>query len=111
MLPARCRCRVIGFRGDFSRRCRRSRIHVGAAVVIAQCAVDGKTNEIPMFATTLDQVDHLTDVLVTADAMHAQREHATYLHRRGAHYLLTVKANQPRLREQLRALPWKDVPI
>ena len=30
---------------------------------------------------------------------------------RGAHYLLTVKANQPGLAAQLRGLPWKDVPV
>jgi hypothetical protein len=30
---------------------------------------------------------------------------------RGAHYVLTVKGNQPALRNQLTALPWKDVPV
>lgn len=30
---------------------------------------------------------------------------------RGAHYLLTVKGNQPTLFAQLAALPWKDIPI
>ncbi|HEY6275748.1 MAG TPA: ISAs1 family transposase [Streptosporangiaceae bacterium] len=63
-----------------------------------------------MFAGLLDQIAGLRGALVTADAMHAQREHATYLHGRGAHYLLTVKGNQPGLHRQLRALPWKDVP-
>ena len=48
--------------------------------------------------------------LITADAMHAQREHAEYLHARGTHYLVTVKGNQPGLLRQLRSLPWKDVP-
>jgi predicted transposase YbfD/YdcC len=81
-----------------------------AGVVRAQVAVDGKTNEIPMFPELLDQVTDLAGVLVTADAMHAQRSHATYLHGRGARYLLTVKGNQPGLRDQLRALPWKDIP-
>jgi predicted transposase YbfD/YdcC len=81
-----------------------------SGTVRAQVAVDGKTNEIPMFAPLLDQVADLAGVLVTADAMHAQRGHATYLHGRGAHYLLTVKGNQPGLRRQLRARPWKDVP-
>jgi len=38
------------------------------------------------------------------------REHAAYLHGRGAHYLVTVKGNQPGLLRQLRSLPWKDVP-
>src|SRR5450755_3928601 len=42
--------------------------------------------------------------------MHAQRGHATYLHDRSAHYLLTVKRNQPGLHAQLRALPWKQIP-
>jgi hypothetical protein len=82
-----------------------------SGAVLAQVAVDGKTNEIPMFSVALDQIDDLRDVLVTADALHAQREHATYLHGRGAHYLISVKGNQPKLRTQLRALPWKDVPI
>jgi hypothetical protein len=62
-----------------------------SGVVCAQVAVDGKNNEIPMFAPLLDQIANLTGVLVTADAMHAQRSHAKYLHRRGAHYLLIVE--------------------
>ncbi len=81
-----------------------------SGTVLAQVAVDGKTNEIPMFAVVLDQIADLAGTLVTADALHAQREHATYLHRRSAHYLLTVKGNQPSLRDQLRTLPWADVP-
>jgi len=35
----------------------------------------------------------LTPASITADAMHAQRGHATYLARHGAHYLFTVKRN------------------
>ena len=42
--------------------------------------------------------------------MHAQRSHATYLAGRGAHYLLTVKRNQPGLHAQLAALPWRAGP-
>jgi predicted transposase YbfD/YdcC len=71
---------------------------------------DGKTNEITMFTALLSQAGDLTGVLVTADALHAQREHATWLHERGADYLVTVKGNQPGLLAQLRSLPWKDVP-
>ena len=48
---------------------------------------------------------------MTADALHTQRAHATYLGGRGAAYLFTVKANQPRLHHQLRTMPWKDVPV
>jgi predicted transposase YbfD/YdcC len=63
-----------------------------------------------MFTALLDQAGDLSGVLVTADALHAQREHATWLHGHGAHYLVTVKGNQPGLLRQLRSLPWKDVP-
>ena len=66
----------------------------GAGVVLAQVAVDGKTNEITVFTALLAQAGDLDGVLVTADALHAQREHATWLHERGAHYLVTVKGNQ-----------------
>jgi hypothetical protein len=52
-------------------------------VVLGQVDVDTKTNEIPMFTTLLDRVD-IGDAVVTADALHAQRSHARYLHRRGA---------------------------
>jgi predicted transposase YbfD/YdcC len=79
-------------------------------VVLGQVDVDAKTNEIPMFATLLDRID-LTAAIVTADAMHAQRDHAEYLARRGAHYLVTVKRNQPSLHAQLAALPWRAVPV
>jgi predicted transposase YbfD/YdcC len=81
------------------------------AVVLAQVDVEAKTNEIPMFATLLDRID-LTGAIVTADAMHAQRAHAEYLvEQRSAHFVLTVKRNQPTLYTQLAALPWRAVPI
>jgi len=48
---------------------------------------------------------------ISADALHAQREHARYLARRRAHYVITVKRNQPGLYAQLAALPWRDVPV
>lgn len=82
-----------------------------AGVTLGQVEIGEKTNEIPMFSTLLDTIDDLTDVVVTADALHAQREHAEYLHRRDAHYILTVKGNQPGLRRQLASQPWKDVPV
>jgi predicted transposase YbfD/YdcC len=78
-------------------------------VVLGQRVVDGKSNEITAFAPLLDGID-ITGVIITADAMHTQREHAEYLHGRGAHYLFTVKRNQPKLHTQLKALPWRDIP-
>jgi predicted transposase YbfD/YdcC len=53
----------------------------------------------------------ITDAVITADALHVQRCHADYLHQRGAHYLLPVKANQPTLLRRLRALPWAAIGV
>ncbi len=78
--------------------------------VLGQVEVGAKTNEIPMFPVLLDRID-ITGAVLTADALHAQRGHATYLAARGAHYVLTVKRNQPGLFAQLAALPWRQVPV
>ncbi|WP_431937529.1 ISAs1 family transposase [Micromonospora sp. RP3T] len=64
-------------------------------VVLASTDVDGKTNEITRFAPLLDQPGDLRDAVITADALYCQREHVTYLAERGAHWILTVKGNQP----------------
>jgi predicted transposase YbfD/YdcC len=114
--------RVIAVDGKSARgaRCRSASdgraVHLLAAfdtasgAVLGQSVVDGKTNEISAFAPLLDRID-IADAIVTADALHTQRAHVDYLTGRGAHYLLTVKANQPTLLRQLRALPWADVPV
>ncbi|MEU1320551.1 ISAs1 family transposase [Streptomyces tibetensis] len=76
--------------------------------------IGAKTNEIPEFAPLLDQIDDtgLADAVVTVDALHAQKDHARYLvEQRHAHYLLSIKNNQPKFSGQLRQLPWKDVPV
>lgn len=80
-------------------------------VVLGQLAVDGKTSGINRFAPLLDTVTgiDLAGAVVTADALHTQREHVADLHARGAHWVLTVKGNQPRLRRQLAGLPWRQV--
>jgi hypothetical protein len=54
-------------------------------------------DELAAVAPVLDTVPDLRGVVVTADALHCQRTHAEYLHGRGAHYLFTVKGNQPTL--------------
>src|SRR5215217_8244254 len=53
----------------------------------------------------------LAGVVVTADALHTQRDHASFLVGRGADYLLVVKANQPTLHAQLAGLPWRQIPV
>jgi predicted transposase YbfD/YdcC len=66
------------------------------ATTIAQANVDTKTNEITVFRPLLGSLD-IQDVVVTADALHTQREHAKFLVSRGAHYVFGVKENQPTL--------------
>ena len=77
-------------------------------LVLTQSAVvDG--DEIAAFTTALATLPDLAEVVVTADALHCQREHAAWLAERGGHYLFTVKGNQPTLRRTLAALPWAQV--
>ena len=78
-------------------------------VVLGQTEVDDKSNEITAFAPLLDRID-LTGTVITADALHTQDRHATYLHQRGGHYVFIVKNNRPKLRTQLAGLPWRDIP-
>ena len=115
----RCRAwQVIALDGKTARgaRCGEDRaVHLMAAfddadgVVLGQAVVDGKTNEITAFAPLLDRIE-ITGKIITADALHTQHRHAEYLHGRGAHYAFTVKGNQPTLRNQLKELPWQDIP-
>lgn len=100
-------------RPDGSRVFVLSAVRHGDGVTLASREIGAKTNEIPEFAPLLDQIDDtdLAGTVVTADALHAQRDHATYLHERGAHYLLTIKNNQRGQARQLHALSWKDIPV
>jgi predicted transposase YbfD/YdcC len=83
----------------------------GHGVVLGQVDVEAKTNEIPRFAAVLNHID-LAGAVITADALHAQRARAGYLAgQRGAHYLITIKRNQPGLHAQLAALPWRQIPV
>jgi predicted transposase YbfD/YdcC len=78
--------------------------------VLTQIAVGAKTNEIPMLRTLLSSID-ITGAVITADALHCQRDTAEAIVGAGGHYIFTVKANQPKLRKQLKELPWKQIPI
>ncbi|MFD9286551.1 transposase family protein, partial [Streptomyces mirabilis] len=116
--PVRRRRRAISVDGKCLRGARRpdgSRVFVlsavrhGDGITLASREIGAKTNGIPEFAPLLDQIDDadLAGTVVTADALHAQRSHAAYLHERGAHYLLTIKNNQRGQARQLHKLPWK----
>ena len=82
-----------------------------SGAVLGQTDVEATTNEIASFQPLLERLD-LAGQVVTADALHTQRQHADCLvsHKHAA-YVLIVKANQPVLHEQLKALPWRDIPL
>ena len=74
------------------------------AITVAQREVDRKTNEITQVRPLLDQVD-IQGKVVTADAMHTQRDTATYLvEEKKADYIFIVKDNQPTLHDDLKSL-------
>ncbi|MGY4907819.1 ISAs1 family transposase [Streptomyces sp. 900116325] len=101
-------------RADGSRPFILTAVQHGDALTAALREIGAKTNEIPEFQPLLDTIDDadLAGAVITVDALHAQKDHARYLvEDRNAHYLLSVKANQPTLARQLRTLPWKDVPV
>lgn len=84
-------------------------------IVLAQVQIAAKSNEIPAFTPLMDrvaaQLGSLTDVLIVADALHAQTGHAEQIAGGGGHLMVAVKGNQPTLFAQLKALPWAQVPV
>jgi hypothetical protein len=80
-------------------------LHQQQGTVLAQRRVDGKSNEITGFRPLLEEVD-LAGRVVTADALHCQRDHAHYLvAERHADYLFVAKENQPGLVAAISQLP------
>jgi predicted transposase YbfD/YdcC len=79
--------------------------------VLAQRQVDGAPGEVPALRPLLADLD-LAGVVVTADALQTHRDAAEFLvTRKQAHYLFTVKGNQPTLLDRCAALPWHRVPV
>ncbi|MEV1247071.1 ISAs1 family transposase [Nonomuraea sp. NPDC049750] len=104
--------RAVAVDGKALRGARRNEhhtVHLPAAfdhssgLVLAQTDVNGKTNEIARFQPLLAGLD-LDGYVLTADALHTQREHVTFLvAENNAHYILIVKKNQPSLQPRWRA--------
>jgi hypothetical protein len=79
--------------------------------VLAQQQVNGAPGEVPAFQPLLADLD-LAGVVVTADALHTHTDAAEFLVTcKQAHYLFTVKANQPTLLNRCAALAWHHVPV
>jgi predicted transposase YbfD/YdcC len=101
-----------GAKGDDGRQ-----VHLLAAMdhatraVLAQRQVDGAPGEVPAFQPLLADLD-LAGVVVTADALHTHAAAAEFLVTgKQAHYLFTVKANQPTLLDRCACLAWRNVPV
>src|SRR4051794_32679496 len=80
-----------------------------AGLVLGQVAVVG-SDEIAALPEVLDTLPDLAGSVVTADALHCQDSHAQWILDAGAHFVLTVKGNRPRLRRALATQPWGAVP-
>jgi hypothetical protein len=81
-----------------------------ASVVAAQAEVGKKTNEVPMAAVVLDQID-LNNKIVTADALHTVKATANHIHEHGGQFVLPVKENRRTLSGAPGTLPWGQAPI
>ena len=81
-----------------------SAVTVPSQFYLGSALVDTKTNEIPVARELFGQLD-LAGRSVALDALHTQDETARQLVlEQGAHYLLTVKNNQPTLRQNIAKL-------
>jgi len=78
--------------------------------VVAEKRVSDKTNEIPCMKPLLEKLD-VKGAVITADAMHTQKETARYIvEEKKADYLFTVKDNQPTLRDDIALLHLEAFP-
>ncbi len=118
-VPARPAVAVDGKERKLAKAGGQKKVHLLAAVthipglVIAQdkVAKSGKANEITHFKPLLAPLP-LDGVLITSDAMQANRDNALFLRKaKKAHYLWPILGNQPNLNAQLNALPWETTPV
>lgn len=87
----------------------------GESAVIAERLIGPKTNEVPEFAPLLRELNArspLVGHVITADAGHTVRAHATFIcEELLAHYVMTVKLNTPGLYAAIDSLEWASVPV
>ena len=87
----------------------------GTGAVLAERLIGPKTNEMPEFAPLLRELDEyycLAGHVITIDAGHTVRAHASFICRELlAHYVMTVKQNTPALWDEIDALDWASVPV
>lgn len=94
-------------RRSFERGWDKSGLHLVTAwcvedkLVLAQQAVDEKSNEITAVPTLLNMLD-LKGAVVSSDALNTQKTIAQQIIKAGGDYLLAVKGNHPTLEDSLR---------
>lgn len=71
-------------------------------VCVYSITIDKKTNEIPVAQRKLIQLD-LRNTIVTADALHCQKDTAGIIRKRRGDYVLCAKDNQEGLKEDIRS--------
>ena len=94
-----------------------NQVHLLSAIIhqegitIAQKQIESDTNEIPIARPLLDPLD-LKGQVVTGDALHTQRNLASFLvEKKKADYVFTVKDNQQTLKDDIKVLALnKDFP-
>ena len=69
--------------------------------VLLQGKVEDKTNEIPLVVQLVKQL-HITGLVFTADALHAQKQTTEAIITSGNDYVLQVKGNQKKLHTALK---------
>lgn len=74
-----------------------------------QCQIDSKFNEIPALRDLLDVFD-LDGVLVSADALHCQRDTAAHIVGVGGHHLLCAKSHRMTLLNWVKSFHWARLP-
>jgi predicted transposase YbfD/YdcC len=94
-------------RRSFDTATGKSALHVVSAwasqlrLCLGQVAVDGKSNEITAVPKLLELLE-LSGAVVTLDAMHCQKDTTAAIRAKKADYLITLKANQPKLHEAVQ---------
>ena len=99
----------------------REKLHILTAymtengVTLGQLAVNEKTNEIPVLRDLLDMLD-IKGKIITADAMHCQKDTAEKIIELGGEYVIGLKGNQGILFEEVKSyiedcIDDKNIPV
>lgn len=95
-------------KGSYDRGRRQTALHVVSAwasehrLMLGQVKVADKSNEITAIPALLEVLD-LAGCIITIDAMGAQTAIARQIHQAKADYVLSLKANHPKLHAQVKA--------